>query len=118
MYNSDLVGQVILVIQDEPLIALDLKAMLEGAGANVIWANTRNAAQAVERRDLSAGVLDARPDFSEHRPIAQRLKQRGVPFLFYATHPPDDVTVRGTPVVLKPEWPEKIVAAVAKLFHA
>jgi DNA-binding response OmpR family regulator len=116
VHSSDLVGRVILVVEDEPLIAIDLKTMLDGAGAKVICANTRDAAQAAERPDVSAAVLDARPGSSEHRPIARRLKQRGVPFLFYATHPPEDVTtVRGAPLVLKPERPEEIVAAVAKL---
>jgi CheY-like chemotaxis protein len=90
VYRSDLVGRVILVVEDVPLIALDLKAMLEGAGANVISANARDAAQAAECPDISAGVLDLRSGSSEHRPIARRLRQRGVPFLFYATHPPDD----------------------------
>jgi DNA-binding response OmpR family regulator len=103
----------------EPLIALDLKAMLEGAGANVVSANARDAAQAAECPDISAGVLDARPGSSEHRPIARRLRQRGVPFLFYATHPPDDsTTVRGAPIVLKPEHPERIIAAVRMLLGA
>jgi hypothetical protein len=74
---------------------------------------TRDGALAAER---SAAVLDARPGSSEHRPIARRLKARGVPFLFHATHPPDDVTtVRGVPLVLKLECPERIVAAIRML---
>jgi DNA-binding response OmpR family regulator len=117
--GSELVGRLILVVEDEPLIALDLKAVLEGAGANVICVKTRDAAQAAERPELSAAVLDARPASSGHRPIARRLKLRGIPFLFYATHPPEDVTtVRGAPIVLKPEWPDEIVAAVARLLRS
>jgi hypothetical protein len=39
-----------------------------------------------------------------------------VPFLFYSTQAPEDVTtVRGAPVVLKPGRPQEIVAAVALL---
>jgi DNA-binding response OmpR family regulator len=98
------------------LIALDLKTTLERTGANVICANRRDAARAAERPDISAAVLDALPGSSEHRRIARRLKARGVPFLFYATHAPEDVpTVRGAPLVLKPEGPEKIIAAVKVL---
>ena len=116
---SDLVGRVILVVEDEFLIALDLKTTLEAAGAKVMTANARNAAQVAEGAALSAAVLDARPASSDHRPIARLLKRRGVPFLFYTTHPPEDVTtVRGAPIVLKPERSEEIVAAVMRLLRA
>lgn len=116
MKSSSLAGHVILVVEDEPLIALNLKWIFEAAGAKVICSNPRDAAQVAERSDISAAVLDARPGSSEHRPVARRLKRRGVPFLFYATHPPDDVTtVRTAPIVLKPGRPEEIVAAVARL---
>ena len=117
--SSDLTGRVILVVEDEPLIALDLKMTLQGAGAKVICVNTRNAAQATERPDISAAVLDAHPGSNEHRSIARRLKRRGIPFLFYATHQPEDVTtVRGSPTVLKPSRAEEVVAALAALFYA
>jgi DNA-binding response OmpR family regulator len=114
--STDLVGWVVLVVEDEPLIALDLQTVLQDAGAKVMCANTRDAAQAAASSDISAAVLDARPGSSEHRSIARHLKRRGVPFLFYATHEPEDVTtVRGAPLVRKPERPERIVAAVRVL---
>ena len=119
MQSSDLTGRVILVVEDEPLIALDLKMTLQGAGARIICVSTRDAAQAAEQPDISAAVLDAHPGSNEHRSIARRLKRRGVPFLFYATHQPEDVTtVRGSPIVLKPSRPEEIVAALAALLYA
>ena len=90
--------------------------MLQSAGAKVIYANTQDAAQAAQQSDISAAVLDARPGSSDHRSIARRLKRRGIPYLFYATHEPEDVTtVRGAPLLLKPERPERIVAAVRML---
>lgn len=116
MNSSDLLGRVILVVEDEPLIALHLKATLAAAGAKVICANMQDADKVAERSDISAAVLDARPGSSAHRAVARRLKQRGLPFLFYATHAPEDVTtVRAAPTVLKPGRPELVVAAVARL---
>ena len=116
MNGSDLRGRLILVVENEFLIAFDLKTTLEVAGAKVIVTNARNAAHAAERSGLSAAILDARPGSSDHRPIARQLKRRGVPFLFYSTHPPEDVTtVRGAPIVLKPERSQEIVAAVVRL---
>jgi DNA-binding response OmpR family regulator len=117
--SAQLAGSVILLVEDEFLIALDLRMSLEAAGARVIYANTRNAPRAAEDRNLSAAVLDARPGSSDHRPIARRLRKRGVPFLFYSTHAPaETTTVRGAPVLLKPGRSEEIVAAVALLLRS
>src|SRR5712691_4909765 len=111
MNRANLAGQTILVVEEEPLIALDLRTALEGAGAEVMVA--RNAAEALIRIsefDFAAAVVDWRPDSEDHRVVARALKEKQVRFLFYATHPPEDVTtVRGAPIFLKPGRPEEIV---------
>lgn len=114
--STDLAGTSILIVEDEPLIALDLQTTLEAAGAKV-WCATADAATSIaDQVALSAAVLDARPSSSEHRPIARKLKEKGVPFLFYSTQAPEDVTtVRGAPVVLKPGRPQDIIGAVKLL---
>jgi DNA-binding response OmpR family regulator len=118
MKSGELFGRNILVVEDEPLIALELRAALEAAGATVVLKTVRGAALAIERQDFSTAILDLRPGASDHRPIARLLKRRGVPFMFYSTHPPDDVTtVRGAPVVLKPENPDGVVKAVLLLLR-
>jgi DNA-binding response OmpR family regulator len=90
---------------------------LEQAGAEVMVA--RNATEALTRInkfDFAAAVIDWRPDSDDHRVVARALKQEQVCFLFYATHPPEDVTtVRGAPIFLKPGRPEEIVQALALL---
>lgn len=119
MSSAELAGETILIVEDEPLIALDLQTTLESAGAEVISASVDQAGLAVAGRTFSAAVLDARPGSSDHRPIARQLRQANVPFLFYSTHAPEDVTtVRGAPVVLKPERPQEIVAAIALLLRS
>jgi DNA-binding response OmpR family regulator len=119
MNRANLAGQTILVVEEEPLIALDLRTALEGAGAEVMVA--RNAAEALIRIsefDFAAAVVDWRPDSEDHRVVARALKQEQVRFLFYATHPPEDVTtVRGAPIFLKPGRPEEIVQALALLMN-
>jgi DNA-binding response OmpR family regulator len=114
--SADLNGATILIVEDEPLIALDLKATLEAAGARVTCCRADDAVRMVGAQAFSAAVLDARPGSSEHRPIARQLRDSRVPFLFYSTQAPEDVTtVRGAPVVLKPGRPQEIVAAVGLL---
>ena len=115
--EANLAGQTILVVEEQPLIALDLQRALEGAGAEVVVAH--NAAEALGRMgqfDFTAGVIDWRPASEDHRVVARALKHRNVRFLFYATNPPEDVTtVRGAPIFLKPAHPEEIVKALALL---
>ena len=120
MDRANLAGQTILVVEEQPLIALDLQRALEGAGAQVVVA--RNAAEALGRMgqfEFTAGVIDWHPACEDHRVVARALKQRKVRFLFYATNPPEDVTtVRGAPTFLKPAHPQEIVKALALLTGA
>jgi hypothetical protein len=82
-------------------IALNPKTALDAARARVICANTRVAEKSSRTAGHLAAVLDARPESSDHTPSRPpRLKLRSLPFLFYATHPPEDVTtVRGALIV-------------------
>jgi CheY-like chemotaxis protein len=102
--RAHLAGQTILVVEEQPLVSLDLRTALEQAGAKVMVA--RNATQALARINefvFAAAVVDWRPDSEDRRVVARALKQKQVRFLFYATHPPEDVTtVRGAPIFLKP----------------
>jgi len=115
--RANLAGRIILVVEEQALVALDLRTALEQAGAEVMVA--RNATEAlahINKFDFAAAVIDWRPDSDDHRVVARALKQEQVRFLFYATHPPEDVTtVRGAPIFLKPGRPEEIVQALALL---
>ena len=117
MDRANLDGQTILVVEEQSLIAIDLQTALEEAGAEVFVA--RNASEALTRIsqfEFTAGVVDWHPESDDHRTIARALKQKGVRFLFYATHPPEDVTtVRGAPIFLKPAQPQEIVKALVLL---
>lgn len=117
MNRTNLAGQTILVVEEQALVALDLQTALEQAGAEVVVA--RNATEALARInefDFAAAVVDWRPGSEDHKVVARALKKEQVRFLFYATHPPEDVTkVRGAPIFLKPGRPEEIVQALALL---
>jgi CheY-like chemotaxis protein len=47
MDRADLTGQTILLVEEQPIVALDLKTALEDAGAKVVTA--RDAAEALAR---------------------------------------------------------------------
>ena len=59
MQSTSLAGRTILVVEDEPLIALDIVTALRRVGANVVSAATLDGAKLlVELDKLSAAVLD------------------------------------------------------------
>jgi hypothetical protein len=57
--ESDLAGHSVLIVQDEPLIALHIRTEFEKAGANAITVHSlRDAVGHVEQDGLSGAVLD------------------------------------------------------------
>ena len=120
MERASLEGKTILVVEREPLIALDLQRALEAAGAEVVVAgNAKEAVSRIRTSRFAAGVIDWHPSSEDHRLVARALKKGNVRFLFYATHSPEDVTtVRGAPIFLKPGRPEDIVQALVMLTGA
>lgn len=115
MGNAGLQGKLILIVEDSPLIALDLQAALESAGALVVCSDCARAVVLVERPFLSAVILDCGPYSSERRAIVRRLSERGVPFMFYGVTPPAIKSGAGTLFLAKPAPPEKIVATLTLL---
>ena len=59
--RSFLRGCSILIVEDEPLMALDLHAALYAAGAGIIAAtNAQEALRLIRRNEISAAVIDIR----------------------------------------------------------
>ena len=74
----------LLVVEDEPLIALDIECLLEKEGAIVFSASSvSRAIRLVEMSSLSAGVVDFRLGEDDAEPVCEALAQRQVPFVFY-----------------------------------
>lgn len=120
MTERMLKGLRILLVEDEFLIAMDLKDMLGAAGARVVGPfatlATAHAAARNERVDLA--ILDIDLAGEEVFPAAAILLQRGIPFLFH-TGRPERETLRaafsGVPVCPKPATPQLLLAKLARL---
>jgi CheY-like chemotaxis protein len=114
MQNLPLSGTALLVVEDEPLVALDLRQTLEGAGAYV-FAVTQlpHALQLAGHPDISAAVLDYRLADGDCAPICALLSQRGIPFVFYSGY--DDVREIWPDAthVQKPAAAQRVVEAVS-----
>jgi len=120
MKHADLTGQTILLVEEQAIVALDLESALKDAGAKVLIArNASEALTSIEQVAFTSAVLDLRPSSDDHRKIARALNKRGVPFIFHATHQPEDVTtVRGAPIFQKPARAQDIAPALAALLKS
>ena len=116
--STILAGRGILLVEDQPLIAIDVADALESAGAVVLTASTLNHAMlAVERDGIAGAIIDhGLPDGNSDM-LRKRLHERGIPFLIYSGS--DDASgPRGhAPHIQKPADPSRLVSAMAELLH-
>jgi DNA-binding response OmpR family regulator len=114
--KSDLNGRSILVLEDEPLIALDIIESLKPTGAKVIVAGQLpHALKIAADTDLDAAVVDYKIGDADSAKLCWLLKERRIPFLFYSGL---DFVRRQWPDVMliqKPATRRKLAATVAAL---
>lgn len=86
----------VLLCEDEAIVALDLKIMVEEAGYRVAgpFARVAAALKLVEEPFVAA-ILDVRLRDGDVFPVAERLAERGVPLIFHSAHiVEDDIAAR------------------------
>jgi DNA-binding response OmpR family regulator len=111
----------VLIVEDEFLIALDLKLMLEGAGWRVIGpaATVRDALRLLETELPSVALLDVNLGREMVAPVAEVLKERGVPFALASAYEMAEryggAVLAGVPNVGKPASDRRVLATLAEL---
>jgi CheY-like chemotaxis protein len=116
--DRPLIGRSVLVVEDEPLIAMDVAQWLETAGASVSVARTlSDALNKVEVPGLSAAVLDHRLGDGDSSQICDRLDARNIPFVVYSGYAMLDGPCSEGKQVSKPVRPEELVVAVVDLLR-
>ncbi len=114
--EGSLTGRLILVAEDEPLIAHEITLAFEEEGAWVIRAHTLDEAlRGVENPALSAAILDHALSDGDTTKVCQRMKERNIPFVTFSGY--DDLVgiYREGPHVRKPASISVLVAAVKGL---
>jgi CheY-like chemotaxis protein len=116
---SSLKGRRVLVVEDEPLIGLDIMAALEDAGA-VAEGPVSTIAEAldiIERSSFDAALVDANLHGKPVDAIAAALVERNVPFAFATGYGRDGLPAayRDVPILSKPCSPEQVVEMTARL---
>ena len=118
MNSTSLAGRLILVCEDEPLIALELADAFQKAGARtVITRSLRDAFVAAENGELSAAILDHALSDGDSTQLCERLKERGIPYVLYSGFSNLDAAHGDAVHISKPATPEVIVTTVAGLLH-
>ena len=118
--KGSLTGRSILIVEDEPIIVMDITQALEESGAELTTTNTlRHAMLLVEHDGLSAAILDHALGDGNSSLLYARLKERGIPFLIYSGWDRDRVegAVEGVPHITKPAPHEVLLAAVEDLIR-
>jgi CheY-like chemotaxis protein len=114
--NRPPVGRSILIVEDEPLIALEVHAAFSAAGANITSAaDTQEALRAINAPGLSAAVVDINLGRGDCSAVCEHLSRNSIPFVFYTGDARPDILLRwpNAPVLTKLVDKERIVAVVA-----
>jgi PAS domain S-box-containing protein len=114
-----LAGRRFLVVEDEPLVALDITAGLEDAGAEVVAStgSAKEALEIVESRELDAALLDGNLHGRPVGEIAAALTRHKVPFVFVTGYGREGLpqAFRNASMLSKPFNPQQLIEAAAGL---
>jgi len=112
-------GKRILLVEDDPLTALQLQSVLEHAGAEITTvASTLHEALDVTDEGLSAAVLDVNLDGEMSHAVAERLIARKVPIVFATGYDAAAMLpehLRAVPTLQKPVDADALVRKLMEL---
>jgi CheY-like chemotaxis protein len=111
-----LAGRFILIIEDEPFIALEVQAAFVAVGARTASATgIRKAIQMIGNGDLSAAVVDISLGSDDCSAVCKRLSEGAIPFVFYTGHVRAGVLMKWpeAPVLTKLADKGRVVEVVA-----
>lgn len=88
-----LAGKRFLIVEDEPLVAMDIGAQLTDAGAAVLGpaGNTSSALTLIEQEQFDAALLDANLGGQPVDDVAAALTRKNIPFAFVSGYGRDSL---------------------------
>lgn len=123
MTQATLAGRRMLVVEDEPLIAMLLEDMLGDLDITIagVAESVQTALELVDATEgLDAAILDMNLRGRSVEPVAEKLAERGIPFVFASGYGADALTDKhaGAPVLPKPFRRDALEDALRKVFGA
>lgn len=111
-----LTGRLVLVVEDQCAVALDLCEILDREGASVVGpaSTVADALQMLESSRPDVAVLDIQVSGGLVYPVADRLEELGVPYLFTSACEPHEIPehYRRAPRFDKPTRLSSVIAAI------
>jgi DNA-binding response OmpR family regulator len=111
-------GYSILVVDDEPLIAIGLNDALRDAGAEVLTAhNLTTALEAAVNSSVSAAILDVQLGASDCGAVCAALTSQEVPFMFLTGFDSHNILKEwaSVPTLAKPTGEAELLASLEAL---
>lgn len=114
---TGLTGRRVMVVEDIFCLAMEIKSVLEGAGAEVIgpFASGDKAFRSLGYRIPDCALLDVNLGETASFDLARLLRVRGIPFVFYTGYDRDALPPEFADAerLEKPIEPARLLQAVA-----
>jgi DNA-binding response OmpR family regulator len=111
----------ILIVEDEPMIALTLEDLLIEEGFQIagVAGKLEKALALIEATVCDGAIIDANLAGVSARPAASALAARGVPFMVMSGYTPEQLRgdFPGALFIQKPSRPEQIVEALSAMLR-
>jgi CheY-like chemotaxis protein len=109
-------GRSIVVVEDDPLIRLELTSLFESVGAQVTATSTyEQAVAAIEQNQIRAALLDHGLQEDNIAPLCRLLAERQIPYMFYTGYPDLEQNYPRAIIVQKPASAEVLLTRMAEL---
>lgn len=112
-------GKRILVVDDEPLIAMDIVASLEDEGCQVVGpaATLQKALSLIESKEIDAALLDANLAGDPVDTIAAALMRRKIPFAFVSGYGREGLpeAYRQATLIKKPFQRQRLIDVIRQM---
>ena len=118
MERPTLQGRSILIVEDNPIIVMDVTLAFEHTGAELTTTNTlKHALLLVEHDGLSGAILDHALGDGDSFLLCKRLKERGIPFMIYSGYPKTKDASQDEVYISKPAPHKVLVTAMEGLIR-
>ena len=118
---AKLAAKRVLIVEDEVLLALHLEDLLTALGHEVVGQATRidMAMELARESDIDFAVLDINVAGTKSFPVADILRQRGIPFAFATGYGAEGLMdgYRDFPTLRKPYGQEDLERTIAQVFR-
>jgi CheY-like chemotaxis protein len=112
----------ILIVEDEPLVAMDVQSMLQNAGMEIVGpaATSERALRLLGAERVDAALLDANLGGERVDGVALALSQSGIPFAFATGYGRESLpqAFAGAPVITKPFAEKELLRTVQSLLSS